>query len=70
MLGKPCILSFSPAQFINSIKHEHSCKILYMKYGKTAYERHVNSITALDIENTRPVYFDIKFTRQGFENAC
>ena len=22
------------------------------------------------IENTRRVYFDIKFTRQGFENAC
>ena len=24
----------------------------------------------LDIENTRWVSFDIKFTRQGFENAC
>ena len=23
-----------------------------------------------DIENTRLVSFDIKFTRQGFENAC
>ena len=23
-----------------------------------------------DIENTRWVSFDIKFTRQGFENAC
>ena len=23
-----------------------------------------------DIENTRFVSFDIKFTRQGFENAC
>ena len=22
------------------------------------------------IENTRSVSFDIKFTRQGFENAC
>ena len=24
----------------------------------------------LDIENTRGVSFDIKFTGQGFENAC
>ena len=30
MLGKPRILSFSPTRSINSIKHEHSCKILYL----------------------------------------
>ena len=24
----------------------------------------------VDIKNTRSVSFDIKFTRQGFENAC
>ena len=29
MLGKPRILSLSPTRLINSIKHEHSCKILY-----------------------------------------
>ena len=27
MLGKPRILSLFPTRFINSIKHEHSCKI-------------------------------------------
>ena len=32
MLGKPRILSFSPTRLINSIKHEHSCKILYTYY--------------------------------------
>ena len=31
MLGKPRILFFfSPTRLINSIKHEHSCKILYV----------------------------------------
>ena len=30
MLGKPRILSFFPTRLINSIKHEHSCKILYL----------------------------------------
>ena len=29
MLGKPRILSLFQTRFINSIKHEHSCKILY-----------------------------------------
>ena len=28
MLGKPRILSLFPVSLINSIKHEHSCKIL------------------------------------------
>ena len=28
-LGKPRILSLTPTRLINSIKHEHSCKILY-----------------------------------------
>ena len=27
---KPCILSFSPTYLINSVIHEHSCKILYI----------------------------------------
>ena len=31
MLGKPRILSFSQTRLINSIKHEHLCKILYLK---------------------------------------
>ena len=30
MLGKPRFISFSPTRLINSIKHEHSCKILYL----------------------------------------
>ena len=29
MLSKPCILSLSSTRLINSLKHEHSCKILY-----------------------------------------
>ena len=29
MLGKPRILSLSSTRLIDSIKHEHSCKILY-----------------------------------------
>ena len=29
MLGKPRIVSLFPTRLINSIKHEHSCKILY-----------------------------------------
>ena len=29
MLGKPRILSLFPTNLIKSIKHEHSCKILY-----------------------------------------
>ena len=29
MLGKPRILSLSPTRLIDSIKHGHSCKILY-----------------------------------------
>ena len=28
--AQPCILSFSPTYLINSIIHEHSCKILYV----------------------------------------
>ena len=30
MLGKPSILSLFPNSLIKSIKHEHSCKILYV----------------------------------------
>ena len=30
MLGKPRILFLFPNSFNNSIKHEHSCKILYL----------------------------------------
>ena len=29
MLDKPHILSLFPTRLINSIKHEHSCKIFY-----------------------------------------
>ena len=30
MLDKPCIYLFFPTRLINSIKHEHSCEILYL----------------------------------------
>ena len=30
MLGRPRILSLSPTRLINSIKHDQSCKILYL----------------------------------------
>ena len=36
MRGKPHILSFSPTSLINSIKHEQSCKILYIQQFKHA----------------------------------
>ena len=32
MLGKPCIYIFLPTYLINSIKHEHSCKFLFLLY--------------------------------------
>ena len=32
MLGKPLLLSLFPTRLINSIKHKHSCKILYLSY--------------------------------------
>ena len=31
---------------------------------------HTKNIVCQNIENTRWVFFEIKFTRQGFENAC
>ena len=34
MLGKPIMLLLFPNSFINSIKHEHSCKILYVSFAK------------------------------------
>ena len=40
---------------------ETQCIILYLS---------MNNNYVLYIENTRWVSFDIKFTRQGFENAC
>ena len=36
MLGKPRIYLFFPTRLINSIKHEHSCKILYLKNPEMA----------------------------------
>ena len=32
MVGKPRVLSLSSIRLINSIKHEHECIILYIKY--------------------------------------
>ena len=37
MLGKPRISFFPPARLINSIKHEHSCKILYVNSCNVSY---------------------------------
>ena len=36
--GKPRILSFSPTRSINSIIHEHSCKILYFQHSTPGVE--------------------------------
>ena len=36
MLGKPRILSLSSTRLINSIKHEHSCKIIYLLHDAVA----------------------------------
>ena len=33
MLGKPRLYLLSSTRLINSIKHEHSCKIFYMSYS-------------------------------------
>ena len=38
MLDKPRILSLSPARLIISIKHAHSCKILYLGMLLTLWE--------------------------------
>ena len=47
MLGKPRILSLFPNSLINSIKHEHSCKILCFhsikRTGKTVLYKMVNT---------------------------
>ena len=32
MLGKPQMIHFPPTHLINSIKHDHLCKILYLLY--------------------------------------
>ena len=37
MLGKPRILSLFPTRLINSIKHEHSCKILYLSFQNVMF---------------------------------
>ena len=46
MLDKPHVLSLSSTCLINSIKHEHSCKILYVqKTGELPVgNQHVHSV--------------------------
>ena len=41
-----------------------NCSFPYCMY------RVEHCLAGREIENARWVYFDIKFTRQGFENAC
>ena len=40
MLSKPRILSLSQTCLIDSIKYEHSCKILYVCYVKILSQEH------------------------------
>ena len=44
--------------------------LLYQVYQARLWEHLWHIEACIDIENTRWVSFDIKFTRQGFENAC
>ena len=45
MLGKPHIYLFSPICLINSIKHEHPCKILYICNKRSTHVRSSISVT-------------------------
>ena len=47
MLGKPRILSLFPTRLINSIKHEHSCKILYLFNFLIILDIHLGHIAVL-----------------------
>ena len=63
MPGKPRILSFSPTRLINSIKHEQSCKILYICIKESTRVR--SSISA-----TRGAFmYDPLYLHQG-EHSC
>ena len=48
MLSKPRIDHFSPNRLINSMKHEHSCKILYKLY---VYLDNVQNKVVLRLKN-------------------
>ena len=52
MLGKPRILSLFPTRLINSIKHEHSFKILYKVLGKPVTLSLMNSFDKIDNTGT------------------
>ena len=52
MLGKPRILSLFPTRLINSIKHEHSFKILYKVLGKPVTKSLLNSFDKIDNTGT------------------
>ena len=54
-----------------SCRDSDTVHVFYVKSGqKTPSDIISNVVSILYIENTRLVFFDIKFTRQGFENAC
>ena len=58
MLDKPRILFFSPTRLINSIKHEHSCKILYVQlllssfYLVNLYHSSFKRVFSFRVENS------------------
>ena len=52
MRGKPRILSLFPTRLINSIKHEHSFKILYKVLGKPVTLSLLNSFDKIDKTGT------------------
>ena len=55
MLGNLAFYVFSPTCFINSIKHEHSCKILYISMLKTVYP-FLSSLLNVDFSNMTILY--------------
>ena len=48
MLGKPRIYLFSSTRLINSKKHEHSCKILYLIFYYLLFQQPDNVIFVMD----------------------
>ena len=60
MPGKPRIYLFSPTRLINSMNHEHSCKILYIHNSRPA---DVSSVLTVSVssngsdEATHPLSF-------------
>ena len=57
MLGKPHILSLSPTCFLNSIKHDYSCKILYINYLKFIVSYQAKEAISIQKVNKQTVFY-------------